>query len=99
MQTSQIEKEFVPVIINNLDLNIDEIEIRLAKIIGKIAYKIKGYDLHLEYKKQFVDFFIKACNHKEMDMRRHAAYNLPCFNVLYKEYQEELGVNFQDYFL
>jgi len=32
-------------------------------------------------------------------MRREAAFNLPCFNLMFKQYSEELGIDFQDIYL
>lgn len=32
-------------------------------------------------------------------MRRHAAFNLACFNLLYKEYQAESDIDFQELYL
>lgn len=32
-------------------------------------------------------------------MKRACCYNLPCFNALYKDYQEELDIDFQDLFV
>jgi hypothetical protein len=68
-----------------MDINIEEIVMRLTRIIGEIVFKIKKWDFHLKYKTNFVDFFNTACTSKELDLRRHAAYNLPCFNLLYRE--------------
>lgn len=38
-------------------------------------------------------------DHKEIKMRRLAAYNLPCFNKLYKEFQTENDIDFNDIYL
>jgi hypothetical protein len=73
---------------------IEEITIRLANIIGKIAYSIRPYDFHIKYKSQFSSFFLSCCSHKEIEMRRAASYNLPCFNFLYSSFSEELSIDF-----
>lgn len=46
-----------------------------------------------------MEFYKKIANHEELKMRRCAAYNLPCFNRLYKDFQEELGVDFPGLYL
>lgn len=43
---------------------------------------------------RFVDFFIDVSQSKELEMRREAAFNLPCFNLMFKQYSEELGIDF-----
>jgi hypothetical protein len=64
----------------------EEIIVRLAMIIGKIVHKISRMDFHIMYKTNFVEFFLFAYNHKDLEMRRACCYNLPCFNALYKDY-------------
>ncbi len=46
-----------------------------------------------------MEFFKKMVNHKEIKMRRHAAFNLPCFNKLFKEYQDEFDFDFNEQYL
>ena len=46
-----------------------------------------------------MEFFKKMITHKELKMRRYAAYNLPCFNKLFKEYQDEFDIDFNDIYL
>jgi len=38
-------------------------------------------------------------NHEELKMRRCAAFNLPCFNKLFREFQDELDVDFYGLYL
>jgi hypothetical protein len=78
-----IDKEFIPVVLSTMEVIIEEITFRLAKILGKIVFKLKDFNLHLKYKDQLVPFFISTCTHKELDMRRAGCYNLPCFYLLY----------------
>ena len=37
--------------------------------------------------------------HKELKMRRLAAFNLPCFYKLFKEYEEEIDLDFNEIYL
>lgn len=46
MSEDIMDKEFLPVIFTTIDSQIEEIQLRLAQIIGKIAYHVKKYDLH-----------------------------------------------------
>ena len=50
----------------------------------------------MKYKKEFIDFFRQLCDHKENEIRLNAAYNLPCFNIIFKDQQKELDINFFD---
>ena len=89
----------MPVILSMLDISFEDIEIRLAKIIGQIVYELSKHDLHLKYVDNFIKFFISICNNKEVEMRRQGIFNLACFNMLYKDIQEDLGIDFYDMFL
>lgn len=72
---------------------------RLAELIGKIIFKLQALGLHIKHREPLMEFFKKMINHKELKMRRYAAYNLPCFNKLFKEYQDEFDVDFNDIYL
>lgn len=48
---------------------------------------------------QIVNFFASVCTSKEVEMRRNGAYNLACFNMLFKDCQEEYCIDFQDIYL
>jgi hypothetical protein len=74
-----VEKEFMPVVFSTMEVIIEEITIRLAKILGKLVFKLKEFDLHLKYKDQLVAFFLSTCTNKELEMRRAGCFNLPCF--------------------
>jgi len=84
----------VPIVLTTITEGIEDIDLRLAQLIGKVAYKLSSFDLHTYYKEQFIEFFLDVCNHKDLEMRRHGAYNLACFNQLFKDYQEENGIDF-----
>lgn len=78
-----IDKEFIPVVFSTMEVIIEEITFRLAKILGKIVFKLKDFDLHLKYRDQLVSFFTSTCTHKELEMRRAGCFNLPCFHLLF----------------
>ena len=75
------------------------IQIRLAEIIGKIAYGVKPFGMDKKYRGVFLNFFKYIANHKELKLRRLAAFNLPSFNQLFKEYQEEYEIDFNEIIL
>lgn len=72
---------------------------RFAELIGKIVFKLEPFGLHLKYKETFVTFFKMMVNHKELKMKRLAAFNLPCFNKLFKEFSDELNIDFGEIYL
>jgi len=71
------------VVFNVIDCNIEEIIIRLARLLGKIVWELKRCDLNLRHREKLCDFYSKICVDKEIDMRRSAAFNLPCFFKVY----------------
>jgi hypothetical protein len=94
-----IDKEFIPVVFSTMEVIIEEITYRLAMILGKIVFKLKDFDLHLKYREQLISFFNSSCTHKELEMRRAGCFNLPCFHLMFQDYEEELNVDFQELYL
>jgi hypothetical protein len=87
-----IEKELVPSLLKLLNVNNvhDEVMIRMAEIIGPISYKLsKLDDMHLKYQPQILEFYSAICVHKSDECRRHAAYNLPAINQIYRNHLGE----------
>jgi hypothetical protein len=68
-------------------------------MLGKIVYKLKEFDLHLKKKEPILEFYSLISQHKEIEMRRHGAYNLACFNSLYKEFQGDSEIDYQELYL
>lgn len=56
----------------------------MAKIIGKVAFKLEKVGMHMNYKKELISFYRELTDHEDDEIRCLAAYNLPCFNLLYK---------------
>ena len=52
----------------------------------------------MKFKDPFLDFFRRMANHKELKMRRFAAFNLPCFNQLYHGL-DEFDLDFNELYL
>ncbi len=50
----------------------------------------------MNYKKEFLDYFLEICNHKEDSIRRNAVFNLPAMCYLFKGVNKESGFSFQD---
>lgn len=100
LEHDEIDKEYMPAITKTIEVGIEEISIRLAQMIGKIAYNLKDRGYHLKYKEIFINFFKEMIESKEIEMKRHAAYNLACFYTLYKPLsQDECDLDFQDLYL
>ena len=98
-EVSIIEDEYIPVVLDTIDIQIEEIEQKLAQMLGKIVYKLKEFDLHLKKKEPILEFYSLISQHKEIEMRRHGAYNLACFNSLYKEFQGDSEIDYQELYL
>lgn len=57
----------------------------MAEIIGKIVHKLSAFDLHLKYKEQILNFYKAMVEHRDPENNKMGIYNLPCFNLLYKD--------------
>ena len=92
-----IEREYIPALMSIMDIANEDITLKFSSIMGKIAFKLKKFESSrlvnrnsdditaVNYKAKLIDFFIQACSHKELEMRINAAYNFPCFYILYKD--------------
>ena len=54
-------------------------------MIGRIAFKLSTFDLHIKYKEQILTFYKTIISHKDEDIVMAGVYNLPCFHLLYKD--------------
>jgi hypothetical protein len=82
-----IEREFVPSLLKllNIDTQHDEINTRMAEVVGPIAFKMQKIgDLHVKYQKQILGFYRDVCTHKNDECRLPAALNFPCMNQIYR---------------
>ena len=79
----------------------EEIQMRLAEIIGKIVFQLQPFNFHMKYKEQILEFYKMMVAHKEIKMRRQAVFNLPCFHSLYKnqDIQDEYDLDFNELYL
>ncbi len=57
MEIEDIEKEFIPIVLNIIECYTEDIITRLAALIGKIVYELRKGDLYLKLKTQFLTFF------------------------------------------
>lgn len=73
----------------DLENNVQEINYRMAEYIGKIINAISetGTNLHVTHSKEFCEYYKQICTNKDPELRYFAAFNLPCFYVLYKDHQ------------
>ena len=99
LEKSDIDGEYVHEVLRTLNADVEEIQIRVAELIGLIVHKLSTFELHLKHREEFLNFFKMMVSHKEAKMRRHAAYNLPCFYKLLKEYQDEVDIDFNEVYL
>lgn len=86
IDSNKIEQEFIPSFLKALVFqnNHDEIIARMAKMLGKIAYKLSFFELHLKYKAEILGFYKSIINGKDDENKFSALYNLPCMQQLYK---------------
>lgn len=53
----------------------------------------------MKYKKALLEFYIETTTHKEDIIRKHAVYNLPAMNYLYKSCESDFDISFQELYL
>ncbi len=89
----------MPVVLDTIDITIEDILLRLAKLMGKIVFNLKHFDLHILFRDKMVEFFVNSCQNKDVEMRRAASFNLPCFFQLYRDFQEDMNLDFKEIYL
>lgn len=102
MAIEQIDKEFVPCVLNFMDISNQpqqEILQRMADIFGIVIERLARVDLHLQYKDQFIAYYKEVCDHSEETIRMKGVYNLPAMNLLFKHCQGEIGLSFASLYL
>ena len=57
----------------------------MAKLIGRIVHKLSAFDLHIKYKDEILTFYKEIIEHRDEENVKQGIYNLPCFNLLYKD--------------
>ena len=87
IELNKIEQEFIPNFLKALvfENNHDEIIGRMSKMIGRIAYKLSFFELHIKYKEQILSFYKSIITHKDESNVYSGVFNLPCFHKLYKD--------------
>lgn len=88
LQLETIEQQFIPNFLKAIKIQKntpDEIVARMASLIGKIVYKLSTFDLHLKYKEPILAFYRMIIEHKDQQNVKMGIYNLPCFQLLYKD--------------
>ena len=56
-------------------------------------------NMHLKYKKEFINYYKGLCENKEESLRFQAVYNLPCMNFVYRSVQKDMDIDFQELYL
>lgn len=99
LPTEDIENEYVKEVLRTANADVEDIQVRLAEIIGRVVHQLSPFNLHMKHKNVFINFFKFIANHKELKLRRLAAFNLPCFNKLYKDSQDDGEIDFNEIIL
>lgn len=81
-----IEREIIPPLLEMLNQEHEEVVQKMSLIIGQLIFKLKAKQLDVKYKEEFMEFFKYICGHKLEKVRQNAAYNLPCFNTIYRHF-------------
>lgn len=83
-----LEKEFIPPLLKLLESNHDEIVIRMSRIVGQLAHKLKAHEAPLleKYKDEFIAFYKMICVHRCEECRENAAFNLPAMNLIFRQF-------------
>ncbi len=81
-----IEREIIPPLLEMLNQEHEEVVLKMSMIIGQLLFKLKAKQLDVKYKEELMEFFKFICGHKLEKIRLNAAYNLPCFNKIYRHF-------------
>lgn len=68
-------------------------------MFGKVVAKAKEINIHLKFKKEFINYYKELCENKEPSLRYQAVFNLPCMNLVYKSVEKEMDIDFQELYL
>ncbi len=86
-EKSYIDKDYMNAVLELMVTDIEDIEIRLAHIIGKIVHKLSIVtETHIIFKEKLLEYFNTMCCHKNNEIKRYASYNLVCFHMIYKNF-------------
>lgn len=88
VEAELIEREMVPSLLKllSIDTQHDDIIVRMAEIVGPVAFKLQQKsDFHVKYQQQMLDFYRGVCAHKNDACRTNAAFNFPCMNQIYRQ--------------
>lgn len=104
------ERDFVPHLMETLEMLTkddsadDEAEIRMIRNLGPIADRLSQFgilrvgmsdDMRLE--KTFIEYFKSCMTHPVKDVRKGAAYNLPCFFLHFRFWEPNLESSFNEF--
>lgn len=85
IKRAEVEKDFIPnfekmlKVTQDAAIN-DEIRARMAKLVGKAIDKLSLHQLTASLEQQSMEYFKAMIKDKDNEVRKWAAYNLPCFN-------------------
>lgn len=77
----------------NFDTNSEDQMQRMARMIGKITYKLSKFGLHLKYQEPILNFFKATTESADPEVQKAALFNLPCFHLLYKDAVKPLSLD------
>ena len=86
LEPPDVEAEFVKELLHSLEADIEDIQIRMGQILGLIVHKLKPFGLHIKHRAPIIKFYKTMLDHINIKIKRSAAFNLPCFNQLFKEF-------------
>ena len=66
----------------------------MAEAFGTVVYNMSLIGIHLKYRKELIEYYKQICVHKSEKIRKEAVHNLPCMNLLFKEFEQELNISF-----
>ena len=72
---------------------------RVSDIFGKILYKVSKFDAHMKYITEMTNYYKFMVAHKEPCIIESALYYLPCMHLLYKDHQQDIGIEFDKLYL
>jgi hypothetical protein len=86
--SEQIDKEILPVFVKHLQIEHDEeCSQRMSKVFGQFIFNLPLEVQRKTYAKEIIEFFRKIYKSTDLEVRRNAAFNLPCFFYYFGNYE------------
>lgn len=97
LEDDVVTKNFIPQLLTFLDFKshtTTEITEIFCKNFGEIVFNLSKKKMHLQHKNELLNFWKDMLVHDDVELKNQAIYCLPCMFLLFKDVQEDCGIDF-----